>query len=280
MKVRSDRPAPDQGHRVPSPKVIATTENSAALHATPAASTLPDASAPAIAREGLPIVAIFVVVSALLGAAAVYYLGPAGWAVVLAGVVLTGWCVWFFRDPARSISADPDAVVSPADGRVVYVGPSTLPPELGLSERASAGMRRVSIFMNVFDVHVNRAPVTGLIVAAHDFKGKFFNAALDKASVENERFTVVVKVPDGRLVVVTQIAGLVARRIVKKVREGERFERGRRYGLIRFGSRVDVFFPPGSEPTVRVGDRTLAGSSVIGRLGVAPAPGASDAAPR
>jgi phosphatidylserine decarboxylase len=225
-----------------------------------------DEAAPPIAREGWPIVGIFVVIWALASLGAKWLLGMPALVVVGAlGGVLTAWCLWFFRDPPRRTPAAGNLVISPADGVVVSVGPATPPPELGLADQG-AGMARVCVFMNVFNVHVNRMPVAGTIASAHYRPGKFFNASLDKASVDNERSSLAVRTALGRLIVVVQIAGLIARRIVSKVKEGDSLRAGQRYGLIRFGSRVDVYLPAGHEVVVQVGQKTVAGETVIARL--------------
>jgi len=230
------------------------------------ASTLPDDPSPIIAKEGLPIVAVFVLIGAALTAAAWHFGGPGvGAAVAGAALVMTLWCLWFFRDPARHTPADPALVIAPADGVVVSVSPAPPPPELGLTEAAP---QRVCIFMNVFNVHVNRAPVAGTIAAAQYREGKFFNASLDKASEFNERFSIAVRTASGHLIGSVQIAGLVARRIVRKVKPGDTLRAGQRYGLIRFGSRVDVYIPAGSQVQVKLGQITKAGETVIARLPV------------
>jgi phosphatidylserine decarboxylase len=209
-------------------------------------------------------VAIFLVLGAGLAALA-WYFGGTGVGVAVAGIglVLTLWCLWFFRDPARHAPADPGLVIAPADGVVVSVSPATPPPELGLTEPSP---QRVCIFMNVFNVHVNRAPVAGTITAAQYREGKFFNASLDKASEFNERFSIALRTPAGHVVGAVQIAGLVARRIVRKVKPGDSLRAGQRYGLIRFGSRVDVYIPAGSQVQVKLGQVTKAGETVIAQL--------------
>jgi phosphatidylserine decarboxylase len=180
-----------------------------------------------------------------------------------AGLVLTLWCLWFFRDPERRTPADSSLVIAPADGVVVMVSPANPPQELGIPGQ---GLQRVCIFMNVFNVHVNRAPAAGVITAAAYREGKFFNASLDKASELNERFSVAMRTGSGHLIGFVQIAGLVARRIVRKVKPGDSLRAGQRYGLIRFGSRVDVYLPAGSEVLVKLGQATLAGETPIARL--------------
>lgn len=233
--------------------------------AAPAA-VLPDDPSPIIAREGWPIVAVFVLVSVVAAATAWQFGGQAvGATVAGVGAVLTLWCLWFFRDPARSTPADPALVIAPADGVVVSLSPAAPPPELGLPAEP---LQRVCIFMNVFNVHVNRAPVSGVVTAAAYREGKFFNASLDKASEHNERFSVAMRTPTGHSIGFVQIAGLVARRIVRKVKPGDNLRTGQRYGLIRFGSRVDVYLPPGCEVLVKLGEKTLAGETPIARLPV------------
>ena len=179
-----------------------------------------------------------------------------------AAAVVTALCVfsaWFFRNPGRVIPAGERLVVAPADGRVVFVGEVEEPRYL------KARALKVSIFMSVFDVHVNRAPETGRVSEIHYNKGKFISANLDKASLDNEQNALVMETKQGRIMFV-QIAGLVARRIVCWTKPGETLNRGERFGLIMFGSRVDVYLPPGSELRVRNGDRTRAGETVLGVL--------------
>lgn len=177
--------------------------------------------------------------------------------------VVTAWMVYFFRDPDRVTPTRPGLVISPADGRVQMITEAAPPPELGLGE----GLRpRVSVFLNVFDVHVNRLPVDGRVTAANYRPGKFLNASLDKASVDNERMSLAIALPDGRDIAVVQIAGLVARRIICEIGTGAAAVAGARYGLIRFGSRVDVYLPAGVAPLVVVGQRVIAGESVLADL--------------
>ncbi|MBS0195897.1 MAG: phosphatidylserine decarboxylase [Planctomycetes bacterium] len=220
--------------------------------------------APAVAREGWPIVAAFVLVSAGVCWGSFHFLGWIGGAAssVVCGL-LTLWCVWFFRDPQRSIPQDADAVICPADGRVVITDDCAPPAELGMSGEP---MRRVCIFMNVFNVHVNRCPVDGRVEKIHYRPGTFVNASFDKASTHNERSSMVVAMANGRRAVVVQIAGLIARRIVCRVKEGVSLSAGERYGLIRFGSRVDVYLPRDVTVTVRVGEVTKAGETIIARF--------------
>ena len=174
----------------------------------------------------------------------------------------------FFRDPERYQPDDEKAILSPADGRVCLIEACELPDELGAMEEYK-GKRfwRVSVFMSVFNVHVNRMPTAGEILKKqYVAAGKFFNASLDKASKENERCNYLVRAGNGQVYGVTQIAGLVARRIVPQVAEGQKLERIERFGLIRFGSRLDVYLPEGVKPEVRVGQTMVAGESVLGHL--------------
>jgi phosphatidylserine decarboxylase len=217
-----------------------------------------------VAREGWVIVAIFVVVATGATWGAVAWLGSWGWIVGGVGAALCVWCVWFFRDPVRSVPADPNAVICPADGVVCLVGAGAPPAELGLG--STGAMTRVCVFMNVFNVHVNRAPVAGKVVRVAHQKGRFFNAAYDKASEENERCSLVLERGDGTTVVAVQIAGLVARRIICRAKEGDQLGAGERYGLIRFGSRVDVYLPKGSDVLARVGEKVVAGETILARL--------------
>jgi phosphatidylserine decarboxylase len=183
---------------------------------------------------------------------------PLGWI----GVVLTLWCVYFFRDPVRVTPVRDGLVTAPADGKISSVALAVPPAELGLG---SESVPRVSIFMSVFDVHVNRSPVSGEIERIVYRPGKFLSADLDKASDDNERNGLVVRTTSGRYGVV-QIAGLVARRIVCFVKEGQLVAAGERIGLIRFGSRVDVYLPAGTKPLVAVGQYALGGETVIADL--------------
>jgi phosphatidylserine decarboxylase len=180
---------------------------------------------------------------------------PLGWI----GTVLTVWCALFFRDPKRVTPQGEGIVVAPADGRVSLIVQAVPPPELGLGDRS---LLRVSIFMSVFNCHVNRSPVAGRVERIVYRPGKFINAELDKASEDNERNSLVIATPGGRIGVV-QIAGLVARRIVSFVREGQSLAAGERFGLIRFGSRLDVYLPEGAKPLVSEGQTAVAGETVV-----------------
>lgn len=204
--------------------------------------------------EGYLFIGIFALVSLVL----FIVWKPLGWI----GVVLTLWCVYFFRDPVRVTPVRDGLVVAPADGKISSVALAVPPAELGLG---SESLPRVSIFMSVFDVHVNRSPVSGEIERIVYRPGKFLNADLDKASEDNERNGLVVRTPSGRYGVV-QIAGLIARRIVCFVKEGQLVSAGERFGLIRFGSRVDVYLPAGTKPLVAVGQYALGGETVIADL--------------
>jgi phosphatidylserine decarboxylase len=205
--------------------------------------------------EGRRFVAIFAIVTVGLFLIS----GFLGWI----GVGLTVWCYYFFRDPERVTPQRPGVVVSPADGVVSLIEPAVPPVELGMPDVA---LTRVSVFMSVFNCHVNRVPVTGEIAAIAYRPGKFFNASLDKASVDNERSSLRIRMTDGRDLAVVQIAGLVARRIVCFVKEGDSLATGERFGLIRFGSRLDVYLPDGVEPIVALGQTMIAGESVIAEL--------------
>ncbi len=208
-----------------------------------------------IRREGLPFIAILAFIALFFG----WFWQPIFWI----GLILTAWCVYFFRDPARVTPLDADVVVSPADGRVSAVAIGVAPKELGLGEQSR---RRVSIFMSVFDCHVNRAPLVGTVKSIVYTPGKFINAELDKASEGNERNGVVLDTAHGPVGVV-QIAGLVARRISCFVAEGEALSAGQRIGLIRFGSRLDVWLPLAANVLVAEGQRAVAGETVIARFG-------------
>jgi phosphatidylserine decarboxylase len=205
-----------------------------------------------IHRAGWPIIAGFAIVSVLLEV----FAPPLGWL----GLIATLWCVYFFRDPPRAVPQRAGLLISPADGRVIMIGPAAPPPELAMGE---APIPRISIFLNIFNVHVNRVPADGVVVAAAYHPGRFLNAALDKASDENERMAVRLRLEDGREVAFVQIAGLVARRIVSTLTEGQAVRAGERYGLIRFGSRVDVYLPAGAQPLVAVGQTAIAGETVL-----------------
>jgi len=206
--------------------------------------------------EGIRFVAIFAAVTLVL----FLIWAPLGWI----GVGLTVWCYYFFRDPERVTPARPGLIVSPADGVVSLIEPAVPPAELGLPD---APLTRVSVFMSVFNCHINRAPIAGTVEAVAYRPGKFFNASLDKASSDNERNGVCIRMADGRDLAVVQIAGLVARRIVCFVKPGDALGAGERFGLIRFGSRLDVYLPDGTEPLVSLGQTMIAGETVLAELG-------------
>jgi phosphatidylserine decarboxylase len=186
---------------------------------------------------------------------------------LLVGATL--WVAAFFRDPIRTTPRGDKLVIAPADGLVTMIARVPPPPELGGADGLADGdYTRVSIFMSVFDVHINRAPITGRVKRIAYVPGKFVNADLDKASEDNERQHFLVEGADGVAIGFTQIAGLVARRILSFVREGDPVEAGQRIGLIRFGSRVDVYLPAGTSPKVLLGQRAIAGETVLAEIGV------------
>ena len=206
-----------------------------------------------IAVEGYPFIALFAfitVVFALLG-----------WTVItLLFLVLTLFSVYFFRNPDRTVPLEKGAVVSPADGKVVFVG------TVEEKRLLNCEMIKVSIFMSVFNVHVNRVPCSGKVIDQFYNKGQFVNAALDKASLENEQAGMLLECDNGKPLLVVQIAGLIARRIVTYPVIGDVLERGQRFGLIRFGSRLDVYLPTDCKVEVELGDRCVAGETIIGYL--------------
>ena len=205
--------------------------------------------------QGYPFVAAFALATLILW----WLFAPLGWI----GLVATLWCVYFFRDPPRTTPIRADLVVAPADGRVCYVGRAVPPADLGLG---GAPMTKISIFMSVFDCHVNRAPVEGRVARVAYRPGLFLSADLDKASEDNERNGLVIEAASGFFGVV-QIAGLIARRIVCFTKEGARLGAGDRFGLIRFGSRVDVYMPERASVVVGLDSRCVAGETVIGLTG-------------
>ncbi|HLW91877.1 MAG TPA: phosphatidylserine decarboxylase [Roseiarcus sp.] len=210
--------------------------------------------------EGYVFIGAFVVVTIALD----WLWSPLGWIAA----ILTLWCAYFFRDPARVTPWREGLVVAPADGIVTSAGFAAPPPELGLGERP---LQRVSIFMSVFDCHINRAPVAGRVTRIAYKPGLFLNADLDKASEDNERNGLLIESASGVFGIV-QIAGLIARRIVCFVSEGATVSAGDRFGLIRFGSRVDVYLPDGAQILVGVNSRAIAGETVIADMNRAEAP--------
>jgi phosphatidylserine decarboxylase len=207
---------------------------------------------PLLAREGWPFIAITVAIALLIGFFAGWWWSAPVWLVAI-------FILQFFRDPPREVPDDPRAVVSPADGRIVEVARSRDP---WLQRDAL----KVSVFMNVFNVHSNRSPVDGVVKERWYFPGAFLNAALDKASLENERNALWLRTRDGHDVTCVQVAGLVARRILCYVGAGAELERGQRFGFIRFGSRVDVYLPLGAEVKAAIGDKVYAAQSVLAWL--------------
>ena len=205
--------------------------------------------------EGRKFVAIFAAITPVL----FLLWEPLGWV----GVGLTVWVYYFFRDPERAVPTEDGIMVSPADGIVSLLEPAVPPMELGLG---SEPMTRVSVFMSVFNCHVNRIPAAGRITTVAYHHGKFLNASLDKASEQNERNGITIELSDGRQYGVVQIAGLVARRIMCWSDKGSDMQRGERFGLIRFGSRLDIYLPSGAEPTVQIGQTMIAGETILARL--------------
>ncbi|WP_283807946.1 phosphatidylserine decarboxylase [Bradyrhizobium macuxiense] len=209
------------------------------------------AQIPPIHPEGYPFIGGFALASLIL----FWIWTPLGWI----GTLLTVWCALFFRDPVRVTPVRDGIVVSPADGRVSMVVQALPPAELGLGDKP---LPRVSIFMSVFNCHVNRSPVAGRVDRIAYRPGAFINAELDKASEDNERNSLVISTPNGRVGVI-QIAGLVARRIVCFVKEGQSIGAGERFGLIRFGSRLDVYLPEGTKALVSEGQTAIAGETIL-----------------
>jgi len=207
---------------------------------------------PPVNSEGWKFIAIFAAVTGIAG----LFSSVLFWV----GVVLTLWCAYFFRDPVRCVPARAGLILSPADGLVHKIVTMVPPGELGMGQGERT---RISIFLNVFDVHVNRVPLGGKVVATHYRPGAFFNASLDKASEENERQYISVTTEDNVTIGFVQIAGLVARRILCNLENGQVVKTGERFGLIRFGSRVDVYLPVGVEPLVMVGQRAVGGETIL-----------------
>ncbi|UAK25339.1 phosphatidylserine decarboxylase [Sphingomonas nostoxanthinifaciens] len=215
---------------------------------------------PAVHPEGRK----FVVIAAAIALVAWWLAHPLGW--IMLGITI--WVAAFFRDPVRSVPQGKGLIVAPADGLITMIVQVPPPREMtGEGGLDPAPCTRVSIFMSVFDVHINRSPIAGTIARVVYISGKFLNASLDKASEENERQHFVVEGTDGTLIGFTQIAGLVARRIMPFVKNGDMVAAGQRVGLIRFGSRVDVYLPAGAAPKVALGQRSIAGETVLARLG-------------
>jgi phosphatidylserine decarboxylase len=211
---------------------------------------------PAIHKEGYYFIVVFALVTFTLG----YFSSVLGWI----GIMLTLWCIFFFRDPVRVIPQEENIIVSPADGLVQKIEMAPIPPELEMGE----GKRlRVSIFLSVYDVHVNRVPTSGMIQKLIYHPGKFFNASLDKASKHNERQTILMTAENGKEIIFTQIAGLIARRIICNLEEEQKVETGDKFGIIRFGSRMDIYLPDGVKPVVLEGQRAVGGETIIAKMG-------------
>ena len=208
-----------------------------------------------IHQEGLSFVTLFGVITLIAG----LFWQP----LWLVGLVLTLWCAYFFRDPKRFTPVEDGLIISPADGIVSQIRQASPPEELAIG---NAQWTRIAIFMNVFNVHVNRTPTDGTITKLHYRPGKMLNASLDKASEENERQSFVVKTQSGIEIACVQIAGLIARRILCTLSLGDDVQAGQRFGLIRFGSRVDIYLPPEVTPKVAVGQTMVAGETVLATL--------------
>ena len=210
-----------------------------------------------IHKEGYIFIISFAAATFLFGS----FSATLGWI----GTFLTIWCVYFFRNPDRFTPISNDLVVSPADGVIQNITEALPPAELHLGDKP---MIRVSVFLNIFDVHVNRIPANGRILALHYNPGKFFNASLDKASIYNERQSVLMEMENGKKIAFVQIAGLIARRIVCDLEEGNSVGIGNRYGIIRFGSRVDVYLPLKTQLNVTVGQTAIGGETILADFGV------------
>ena len=206
-----------------------------------------------VAREGLPFIALFAFVTLIFALL--------DWGVLsFIALLLTLFVIYFFRDPERHCPADEGAIISPADGKVVFVG------EVMEERFFKEEVQKVSIFMSVFDVHVNRAPCSGKVLDVFYNKGEFLNAALDKASLQNEQAGIYMQTESGPNILFVQVAGLIARRIISYPTVGDILKKASRYGLIRFGSRVDIYVPKGTEINLKIGDRTVAGETVVGQF--------------
>ena len=201
---------------------------------------------------------LFFALPLVIGAAFLTFIGVKWMSLVFCGLIL--FVLWFFRNPERYVSGTEKDVVSPADGKILKI------EDVNIADPVAGTFKKVSIFMNVMNVHVNRIPVSGVVEKIQYHKGKFLSANLDKASLQNERNTIVIRTEDGRFVTTIQIAGLIARRIVCWIDEGMKIERGERFGLIRFGSRLEIILPSDTEIMVEVGEKVRAGETKIGRL--------------
>jgi len=208
-----------------------------------------------IHREGYKFIALFAIVTLLLFGVSKFF--------GVVGLVLTAWCIYFFRDPFRVTPVIPGGIISPADGLVQAIEEAIAPAELELGDQK---FKRVSIFMSPFNVHVNRSPFDGKVNRIYYHAGKFLNASLDKASEENERNSLIIERADGKKIIVTQIAGLIARRIISWVNESQELKSGERFGMIRFGSRVDVYLPLDTEVLVMVGQTSVGGETLLAKI--------------
>ena len=208
-----------------------------------------------IHKEGWKFATIFFLTSSLLLMVSLPF--------AIIGFLLTFFVVWFFRDPDRKTPNIKNKIISPADGKICLIDKAKPPKELLMDSKE---MFRICVFMNVFNVHVNRSPVKGTIREIVYKKGQFLNASLDKASEKNERNSLIIETDDNKKIIVTQIAGLIARRILSFVSNKDKIDVGERFGLIRFGSRVDIYLPEGSKAAVKIGDTVKAGETIIGSL--------------
>lgn len=208
---------------------------------------------PPINKAGLPFLFIAIALGVVLSYISLYFFWPS--------VIIIVWVAWFFRDPLRAVPSDANLIIAPADGQIVIIDLALPPPELGLGRKLP--FQRICIFMNIFDVHINRMPVSGKIEKRVYKAGKFLNASLDKASDQNERMSYIIRTPDDKRLVVVQIAGLVARRIIAYAQMGEKLAVGNRFGMIRFGSRVDLYFPQSYDVQVSLGQRMRAGETIL-----------------
>ncbi|WP_227657525.1 phosphatidylserine decarboxylase family protein [Candidatus Magnetaquicoccus inordinatus] len=211
-----------------------------------------------VAVEGVPFIAAF----AAIAIAGEIFCPSVPGSILL--WLLTGWCIWFFRDPERHPPMDEGLVIAPADGRVIVI------EEVAAAPLSGQPARKCSIFMNVFNVHVNRCPIDGSVSKLAYHPGRFFNAALDKASLENERMEILLTSPSGVVIPFVQVAGLIARRIICRLQPGQEVARGGRFGLIRFGSRVDVYLPLSARIAVSLNEHTRAGETILAHLEKAP----------
>lgn len=208
-----------------------------------------------IHKEGWKFASISLIISLVL-----LFISPP---LATIGFLLTFFIIWFFRDPDRITPNIKNKIISPADGKICLIDKAKPPKELLMD---SGEMFRICVFMNVFNVHINRSPVKGTIKKIVYKEGQFLNASLDKASEKNERNSLVIETEDNKEIIVTQIAGLIARRILSFVHDKDKIDIGERFGLIRFGSRVDIYLPEGSKAAVKIGDTVKAGETIIGSL--------------